>query len=80
MFSTAILGKKTMDKEEILKRIMQEEDYVRCPKFSNSLTKFVNRNSDGVEDAVIARLLMMSEEEVRKIYEEVVAKLRKDMV
>ena len=80
MYFTENLVRNSMDKEEIIKRIMQEEDYVRCPKFSNSLTKFIARNSEGVDDVVIARLLMMPEEEVKKIYEEAIAKLREDMV
>jgi len=69
-----------MDKNELQKRVAEEEDYVRCPKFSNSLSKFLARNSDGVENATIARLLMISEEEVEKLYQEAVDMLRQDMV
>lgn len=69
-----------MDKEELQKRVLEEEDYVRAPKFSNSLTKFVARNSDGVENVTIARLLMISEEEVGKIHEEAIQMLREEMV
>lgn len=69
-----------MDKTDIIKRILEEEDYVRCPKFSNSLTKFLARNSDGVENATISRLLMIPEVEVEKLYQEAVIMLREDMV
>lgn len=69
-----------MDKTDIQKRINEEEDYIRCPKFSNSLTKFVSKNSDGVEDSTIARLLMIPEEKVQEIYQEAVKKLRQEMV
>jgi hypothetical protein len=69
-----------MDKNDIQKKIKQEEDYIRCPKFSNSLNKFLAKFSDGVEDSTIARLLMISEEEVQEIYNEAVAKLREEMV
>lgn len=69
-----------MDKTEIQKRILEEEDYVRCPKFSNSLQKFLARNSDGVETATISRLLMLSEEEVEKLYQEAIDIIREDMV
>lgn len=68
-----------MDKAEILKRIQQEDDYIRCPKCHNSLSRFTTKNSEGVDDSTIARLLMMSEEEVKAIYEEAVAKLRLQM-
>jgi len=69
-----------MDKSLIERRIKEEEDYIRCPKLGNSLEKFMNRNHEGVEDAMIARLLMISEEEVAKIYQEAIDELRAEMV
>lgn len=69
-----------MEKNEIQQRIQEEEDYIRAPKFSNSLAKFTARNSEGVENATIARLLMISEEEVERLYQEAVGFLREDMV
>lgn len=68
------------DKDELQQKVLTEEDYVRAPKFSNSLAKFIARNSDGVENATIARLLMIPEEQVEEIYEEAVLKLREGMV
>jgi hypothetical protein len=68
-----------MDKNEILKKILEEEDYIRCPKFSNSLNKFTEKNSEGIENATIARLLMMQEDEVERVYQEAVQMLREDM-
>jgi hypothetical protein len=69
-----------MDKNDIQKKILEEEDYIKSPKHSNSIAKYVNRNPDGGEDATIARLLMISEEEVAKLHEEAVEVLRKEMV
>jgi hypothetical protein len=69
-----------MDKNELSTRVTKDEDYVRCPKFGNSLTKFTNKNPDGVENAVIARLLLISEDDVERIYAEAVLLLRKTMV
>ncbi len=69
-----------MDKNELQKRVLEEEDYVRCPKFGNSLSKFIARNSDGVKDETISRLLMIPVEDVEKIYNEAVEILKKDMV
>lgn len=68
------------DKDELQQKVLTEEDYVRAPKFSNSLAKFIARNSDGVENATIARLLMIPEEQVEEIYAEAVLKLREGMV
>jgi len=69
-----------MNRLELIKRILQEEDYIRCPKFNNSLNKFLSRNLNEVENSTIARLLMMSEDEVEKIYEEAIVKLRELML
>lgn len=80
MFCELTLERKKMDKEEISKRIKEEEDYIRCPKFANSLTKFLAKNDEGVENSVIARLLMIPEEQVEEIYEDAVKKLRAEMV
>lgn len=68
------------DKAELQRRVLEEEDYVRAPKFSNSLSKFLARNSDGVENATIARLLMIPEEQVEKIHQEAIDMLREEMV
>ena len=68
-----------MDKDEIKKRILEEEDYVRCPKFNNSLNKFLAKNGDGIESSAIAKLLLISEEEVEAIYAECVQELREEL-
>jgi predicted CopG family antitoxin len=68
-----------VEKNEILEKILHEEDYIRCPKFSNSINKFTEKNSEGAENATIARLLMMTEEEVERVYQEAVQMLREEM-
>ena len=80
MLSTETSGKKTMDKEDIQKRVKEEEDYIRCPKCSNSLSKFLAKNSEGVDNNIIARLLMIPEEKIEELYQEAVKKLREEMV
>lgn len=65
-----------MNKIELTNRIMTEEDYIRCPKFGNSLSKFINKNADGVKDEIIARLLLIEEEEVMRLYNEAIVMLR----
>jgi len=69
-----------MDKNDIKKRIVTEEDYIRSSRFGNSLNRFLNKNSDGVKDSVIARLLMIPEKDVEKVYGEAVEMLRNIMV
>lgn len=74
-----ISGRKMADKEDIEKRIEEDEDYIRSPKYGNSLAKFLAKNPEGAEDNVIARLLSMPESEVEEIYQEAVRMLREDM-
>lgn len=68
-----------MDKAEIERKIQEEEDYIRSPKLGNSLNKFMSKNANGVEDAIIARLLLIPVERVKEIYEESVKYLRRKM-
>ena len=68
-----------MDKDEIQKKVAEDADYIRSPKNSNSIAKFLAKNPDGAEDSVIARLLVTTEDKVKKIYEEAVKKLQKLM-
>lgn len=79
MYCTGHSEGKAMDKDEILKRVLLEEDYIRCPKCSNSLTKFLAKNSEGIEDSAIARLLMIPEERVQEIYQDAIKRLREEM-
>lgn len=68
-----------MDKNEIQRKIAEEEDYIRCTKCGNSITKFVAKNPDGADNSVISRVLMMPEEKIEKIYEESIKILQKEM-
>jgi DNA-directed RNA polymerase subunit RPC12/RpoP len=68
-----------MDKEEIQRRIKEEEDYIRCPKCSNSINKFLMKNPDGAEDNVIARFLMITEEKLKEVYAEAIEILKSKM-
>lgn len=69
-----------MDRNELSARVTTDEDYIRCPKFGNSLSRFINKNPDGIENDAIARLLLTTEEEVNRLYEEAVALLREEML
>lgn len=68
-----------MSKEDIQKRIQSEEDYVRAPKFSNSLNKLMSKYDNGLENPAIAKALMIPEEKVAEIYEEAVELIREQM-
>lgn len=68
-----------MEKFDIKKRIQEEDDYIKCIKFNNSINKLLSQFSDGIENSGIAKYLMISEEEVEKIYQEAVEMLKRDM-
>ena len=68
-----------MDKNEAKKKILEEEDFVHFPKLMNSLSKFLAKNPENIKNATIARLLLISPDEVDKIYEEAIELLKKEM-
>jgi len=68
-----------MDKNDIKNKILTEDDYIRSPKFSNSLNKFTAKNPEGVKEEAIAKLLLLTEREVHEIYEETIEILRSRM-
>lgn len=61
------------DKKE---KILKEEDFINCPKYRNSIKHTINKFPDGIENHLIAKYLMISEEEVEENYQEAIKKLR----
>lgn len=83
-----------MTDEENKKRVFKEEDYIKYPRTNDSLTRFLFKNPEGVKtpkfkkDGVqiignknipIGKMLLMSEEEVEKYYQEALKLLRNGM-
>jgi menaquinone-dependent protoporphyrinogen IX oxidase len=66
-------------KEEMKKRIMEDQDFIKNHKFGNSLGKFLTNNNEELENRAIARFLMITEEEVEAIYKKTVDFLRKNI-
>ncbi len=60
-------------------KLTQEEDYIDCPKFNNSIRQLIEKNPEGVDDETIAKVLNMSSEEVEKIYQNAIKKLQKSL-
>jgi hypothetical protein len=67
------------NKEDLKKRILEESDFVKSYKHSNSLNKFLARNTKELDDSTIARLLMIDKDEVEVIYQKAVEMLKKGM-
>jgi len=67
---------KKKTKEDIQELIRTDEDFIHCPRLGNSLEKLIEKNPDGVEDDRIAKVLMLSEEEVKGLFAKAIVKLR----
>lgn len=70
-----------MQKTDDLKRkIEKDEDFINSPNYRNSLSYFISKHPDGVSNDRIAKALMISEEEVEKLYQSAILKLRENLV
>lgn len=69
-----------MEKTDLKKKIIEDEDFIRAPKYQNSLNKFLAKNERKLDSGAIGRLLLIDPEEVEQIYDESVIELRKEMV
>lgn len=64
------------DKKMIKKRIMEDGDFIYCPRLGNSLSKLIERYPDGIDDDRIEKVLLISKKELDEIYESAIKKLR----
>lgn len=60
-------------------KILQDEDFVDCPKFKNSIKKIKEKNPEGIDDKLIAEILLMTPEELESTYLNSLKKIRKDL-
>jgi len=68
-----------VEKDELKQKIMEDEDFIKAPKYANSLNRFLAKNERKLDSAAIGRLLLITEEEVDQLYEQSVIQLRKGM-
>ena len=59
--------------------VLSDSDFVYLKRFDFSMTKLAERHPAGVPDRVIAAGLMITEDDVRDLYEDIVLKLRRTM-
>ena len=62
--------------DDVRKKIMEEDDWIYCPRFNNSISCLLDRYPDGVPERIIAQVLLITEEEVEALYQGIVLKLR----
>jgi hypothetical protein len=68
-----------MTTDEARARIINEPDFVNLPHFDFSLSKVLDKFPDGAPDVIVAKALMITEDDVSVQYEQIVRKLRRMM-
>ena len=61
---------------ETKRKIEKEEDFINSPNHRNSLKVFISKNPEGVTNDKIAKVLMITEEEVESIYLSAIQKIK----
>ena len=59
--------------------LTEEEDFIDCPKFNNSIRQLIEKNPEGVDDETIAKVLNLTAEEVEETYQNAIKKLQKSL-
>lgn len=60
----------------IKKKIMEDDDFIYCPRLGNSLNKLIEKHPDGIDDERIQKVLLMTAKELESIYNSAIQKLR----
>lgn len=64
-----------MNDTETKAKLENEEDFINLKRFEYSLQQLMERYPEGCPDKIIAKALMIPEEEVEKLYQEIAQKL-----
>lgn len=65
--------------QKIKKRIEEEEDFIYCPRLKNSLNALVQKNPMGIDNERIAKVMLITEEEVEELYNSAVEKIKRGL-
>lgn len=68
-----------MIKKEELIKISRDNDYIRSPKYQDSLELFLYHYPNGAPDSVICKVLCMTQKELDDIYDSAIMKLKMGM-
>jgi len=63
-------------REKARQLIDEDPDFINAPAYSNSLKKFLKESKIEAKDSTIAKMLMMTTEEFKAVYESALKKLR----
>lgn len=68
-----------MTNEEIKNSIETDPDFVYYPTLNNSLKRVLDTHPEGLDDATIAKALMISEDEVVEIFTKAIRKIKEQL-
>lgn len=60
-------------------RLDTDPDFICAPKYNNSISKLIDQNPNGVSDFTIRKVLMMSKEDLQRVYQSAMMKLRQSL-
>jgi len=58
-------------------KILNNPDYIYAPRYKNSLKNIIESNPEGLDNKAIAKVLLITEEEVEQLYAKAVVSLQK---
>jgi hypothetical protein len=67
------------NKELIKQRILEEEDFIYCPRLGNSVKRLIETNSEGIDEQRMSRVLLVSVDEIGIIYASAIKKIKKSL-
>jgi hypothetical protein len=73
------MNTKNAKEKTIKEKIDTDEDFINSPSHRNSLRVFMSKNVEGVDNARISKVLMITEKEVEEAYQFALAKIKKQM-
>jgi hypothetical protein len=65
-----------MTTEEVLALINNDPDFIHVKRFDFSMAKLLERFPDGAPDRTIAQALMITPDDVQRIYDDIVERLK----
>lgn len=68
-----------MTTEEVLDLVHEDPDFIYIGRFEYSLEKLLERYPDGAPTRIIAQALMITPEDVERIYAKIVRQLQRRM-
>ena len=64
------------DKKVLKEKILQDEDFIYCPRLGNSVEQLLKKNPDGIDEERMSKVLLLTEDEISDIYNKALKKIK----